>query len=98
MSQDRLMGVLLAPHISEKGTRVADAHRQVVFKVRPDARKPEIKKAVELCFGVEVDQVRVMNVKGKRKTFGRVPGRRSSWKKAYVSLKPGHDIDFMGGE
>ena len=64
----------------------------------PDARKPEIKQAVELMFKVEVESVQVMNVKGKRKGFGRVRGKRSDWKKAYVSLKPGHDIDFMGAE
>ena len=98
MSQERLMKILLSPHVSEKSTRVADAHRQFVFKVLPDASKPEIKRAVELMFKVEVDSVRVLNVKGKRKTFGRIAGRRSDWKKAYVSLKPGHDIDFMGAE
>jgi large subunit ribosomal protein L23 len=98
MSQERLMKILLSPHVSEKTTRVADAHNQFVFKVVPDARKPEIKRAVELMFKVEVDSVQVMNVKGKRKVSGRFRGRRSDWKKAYVSLKPGHDIDFMGTE
>ena len=98
MSQERLMNILLSPHISEKGTRVADTNRQVVFRVASDARKPEVKKAVELMFNVEVDSVQVMNVKGKRKSFGRIPGRRPHWKKAYVKLKEGHDIDFLGGE
>ncbi|MBS35548.1 MAG: 50S ribosomal protein L23 [Thiotrichales bacterium] len=98
MNQERLMKVLVSPHVSEKSTRVADAHGQFVFKVLPDARKPEIKQAVELMFKVEVESVQVMNVKGKRKGFGRVRGKRSDWKKAYVSLKPGHDIDFMGAE
>ena len=98
MSQERLMKILLSPHVSEKTTRVADAHNQFVFKVVPDARKPEIKRAVELMFKVEVESVQVMNVKGKRKGFGRANGRRSDWKKAYVSLKPGHDIDFLGAE
>lgn len=98
MSQERLMNILLSPHISEKGTRVADVNRQVVFKVASDARKPEVKKAVELMFNVEVDSVQVMNVKGKRKSFGRIAGRRPHWKKAYVKLKEGHDIDFLGGE
>ena len=98
MSDERLMQILRAPRISEKSTRVADAHRQVVFEVATDARKPDIKKAVERMFSVEVDRVQVMNAKGKRKSFGRIPGRRRSWKKAYVTLKPGHDIDFMGGE
>jgi large subunit ribosomal protein L23 len=98
MSQERLMRILLSPHVSEKTTRIADAHNQFVFKVVPDARKPEIKRAVELMFKVEVESVQVLNVKGKRKVSGRVRGRRSDWKKAYVSLKPGHDIDFMGAE
>jgi len=98
MSQERLMKILLSPHVSEKTTRVADAHNQFVFKVVPDARKPEIKRAVELMFKVEVESVQVMNVKGKRKVSGQFRGRRSDWKKAYVSLKPGHDIDFMGAE
>lgn len=98
MNQERLMRVLLAPHVSEKGTRVADLNRQVVFKVRRDATKPEIKKAVEQLFDVQVERVQVLNLRGKRKAFGRVVGRRSDWKKAYVKLKPGHDIDFMGGD
>ena len=98
MSQERLMRILLSPHVSEKTTRIADAHNQFVFKVVADARKPEIKRAVELMFKVEVESVQVLNVKGKRKVSGRVRGRRSDWKKAYVSLKPGHDIDFMGAE
>ena len=98
MSQERLMRILLSPHVSEKTTRIADAHNQFVFKVVPDARKPEIKRAVELMFKVEVESVQVLNVKGKHKVSGRVRGRRSDWKKAYVSLKPGHDIDFMGAE
>ena len=92
------MKILLAPHVSEKSTMVADANRQFVFRVVSDARKPEIKRAVELMFKVEVDRVQVVNVKGKRKTFGRVAGRRPNWKKAYVCLKPGFDIDFMGAD
>ncbi len=98
MNQERLMNILLSPHISEKSTMAADVNRQFVFRVVRDARKPEIKRAVELMFKVEVDRVQVVNVKGKRKTFGRVPGRRPDWKKAYVCLKPGFDIDFMGAE
>lgn len=96
MNQERLMSILVAPHVSEKGTRIAEANRQFVFKVMRDARKPEIKRAVELLFKVEVGGVRVANFQGKRKSFGRTPGRRSDWKKAYVTLKPGFDIDFTG--
>ncbi len=99
MNQERILSVLLGPHVSEKGTRVADKHQQVVFKVRTDARKAEIKKAVESLFEVQVAGVQVVNQKGKRKTSGRTQGRRSDWKKAYVRLQPGHDIDFsVGGE
>jgi len=97
MNQERLMTLLVSPHVSEKSTLVADQHRQFVFKVRSDATKPEIRKAVELMFKVEVQDVQSMNVHGKRKSFGRIRGRRPSWKKAYVTLKPGHDIDFLGG-
>lgn len=98
MNQERLMRILRSPHVSEKGTRLADAHRQVVFEVAKDARKPEIKRAVELMFSVAVESVQVVNVKGKRKSFARVKGKRRDWKKAYVKLKPGHDIDFLGAE
>lgn len=93
-SNERLMTVLLAPVISEKGTFIADKHEQVVFRVQPDATKPEIKAAVELMFKVEVDSVQVANVKGKEKRFGRFIGRRRNWKKAYVSLKAGQEINF----
>ena len=98
MNQERLMTVLLSPHVSEKSTTAADRYRQFVFKVRPDATKPEIKRAVELMFKVEVEKVQTLNVRGKRKTFGRLRGQRPGWRKAYVTLKPGHDIDFLGGE
>ncbi len=96
MNQERLIGLLLAPHVSEKSTRTAESNRQFVFKVVGDATKPEIKGAVELMFSVQVSAVRVCNVKGKVKRAGRMQGRRSNWKKAYVTLKPGHDINFMG--
>lgn len=98
MNRERLMTILLSPHVSEKSTLAADKHRQFVFRVRSDASKPEIRKAVEQMFKVEVKAVQALNVKGKRKTFGRVRGRRPGWKKAYVTLKPGHDIDFLAGE
>jgi large subunit ribosomal protein L23 len=91
---ERLMTVLLAPVVSEKGTFVADRHSQVIFRVMPDATKPEIKAAVELMFKVQVDSVQVAVVKGKEKRFGRFVGRRRGWKKAYVCLKPGQEINF----
>lgn len=97
-SQERLMTVLLAPHVSEKGARVAESDNQIVFRVRRDASKPEIKAAVELMFEVKVDSVRVVNVAGKSKRFGGREGRRSDFKKAYVSLAEGQSIDFVGVE
>ncbi|MDY0012119.1 MAG: 50S ribosomal protein L23 [Rhodocyclaceae bacterium] len=98
MSEQRLMQVLLAPQISEKATFVADKNEQVVFRVATDATKPEIKAAVELLFKVEVKSVQVSNVKGKVKRFGRAMGRRRDWKKAFVCLKPGQEINFAAGE
>ena len=96
MNQERLMQVLLTPRVTEKSTLLADKHRQFVFKVVKDATKPEVKQAVEKMFAVEVEAVRVINMKGKRKTFRQKRGRRADWKKAYVKLKPGFDIDFAG--
>ena len=98
MNQERLMKVLLSPIVSEKSTRLADAHRQFAFKVMKDASKPEVRKAVELMFDVKVDRVQIANVGGKTKRFGQSMGKRSDWKKAYVTLAEGHDIDFMGAE
>lgn len=97
MNQQRLMQVLLAPQISEKATYVAEKHEQVIFRVASDATKPEIKAAVELLFKVEVEGVQVANVKGKVKRFKGATGRRKGWKKAYVSLKPGQEINFVEG-
>lgn len=98
VSQDKLFSVILAPHISEKSTMTADQNRQFVFKVRRDASKPVIKQAVEQMFNVEVEDVTVSNMKGKTKRTGYRAGRRSDAKKAYVRLKPGFDIDFLGGK
>ena len=98
MNQERLMKVLIAPIVSEKSTRVADSNRQFVFKVVKDANKPDIRKAVELMFDVKVDAVQIANVRGKTKRFGQSIGKRSDWKKAYVTLAEGPDIDFMGAE
>ena len=97
MNQERLMQVLLAPQISEKATFIADKNEQVVFRVASDATKPEVKAAVELLFKVEVDSVQVSNVKGKVKRFRGAVGRRKGWKKAFVCLKPGQEINFVEG-
>lgn len=94
---EKLYQVILAPHVSEKSTMVADKGNQVVFRVREDATKPEIKTAVEKLFEVEVESVQVINVRGKMK-YGKQTGKRNNWKKAYIRLKPGHDIDFMGAQ
>lgn len=94
MNNNDLINVLRAPVISEKSTTTAEKDKRFVFKVQKDASKSQIKKAVELAFDVKVDSVQVLNVKGKKKRFGRTMGTRSDWKKAYVKLKPGHDIDF----
>ena len=96
-NQNRLLQVLLAPQVSEKATFVADKNEQVVFRVANDATKPEVKAAVELLFKVEVKSVQIANVKGKEKRFGRYMGRRQGWKKAFVCLKPGQEINFAEG-
>jgi large subunit ribosomal protein L23 len=94
-SEERLMKVLLAPVISEKATFVAEKNEQIVFKVLPDATKPEIKAAVELLFKVEVESVQTANREGKQKRSGRFNGRRNHTKRAFVALKPGQEINFV---
>ena len=98
MNQERIMKVLVAPIVSEKSTRLADENRQFAFKVVPDASKPEVRKAVELMFDVKVKGVQMANVRGKVKRFGQKMGKRSDWKKAYVTLAEGHDINCMGAD
>jgi len=93
---ERLLNLLIAPHVSEKAARATERANQYVFKVRTDATKPEIRAAVQMMFSVEVDAVQVVNVEGKKKRFGQSFGRRSDWKKAYVSLKAGQTIDLGG--
>lgn len=99
MNEQRIFQILSAPHISEKSAIVGDASNQHVFKVACDAKKEEIKMAVEKLFNVKVTRVRTMNVKGKSKRHGTKSGKRSDWKKAYVSLEQGQDIDLaaVGG-
>jgi large subunit ribosomal protein L23 len=93
-NSERLAVVLLAPVISEKATQVGEKHNQIVFKVIADATKPEVKAAVEAMWKVEVDSVQIANVGGKTKRFGQYTGRRRGWKKAYVCLKAGQEINF----
>jgi large subunit ribosomal protein L23 len=86
--------IILGPIVSEKSMRVNELNKQIVLKVDKRATKPNIKKAVESLFDVKVNSVHVLNVNGKRKRLGRTISKRSDWKKAYVKLQPGFDIDF----
>ena len=95
---ERLMTVVLAPVVSEKSTFVADKNRQYVFRVADNATKPQVKAAIELLFKTKVQSVTVLNVKGKEKRFGRFMGRRRNWKKAYVRLAAGQEINFAATE
>jgi large subunit ribosomal protein L23 len=97
-NEERLLNILLAPQISEKATYVAEKHEQVIFRVVTDATKQEVKAAVEKLFSVTVNSVNISNVKGKQKRFGRSIGRRSDWKKAYVCLAAGQEINFAASE
>ncbi|MCZ7566454.1 MAG: 50S ribosomal protein L23 [Burkholderiales bacterium] len=99
-NEERLLKVLLGPVVSEKTTFVGERNNQYAFRVARDATKPEVKAAVELLFStkdkkIRVQSVQIANVKGKRKRTGRFTGRRSNWKKAYVRLAQGQDIDFQ---
>ena len=94
MNQERLYNIILGAHISEKAAAIADEVNQFAFKVAKDATAPEIKEAVETIYEVPVKKVTVMNVKGKVKRSWRGTSKRPNWKKAYVSLEAGHDIDF----
>lgn len=94
LSKEQLMGVLLAPHVSEKAARVGELGNQFVFRVRNDATRGDVKQAVELMFDVKVDSVQVLNQPGKKRRFGRIEGHRSGFKKAYVRLAAGQTVDF----
>lgn len=98
MNQEQILKVILSPRISEKSTLLAEKAKQYVFKVQKQASKPQIKKAIELLFNVKVDDVRTLMVKGKSKKFKGGTGRRPDWKKAYITLSEGHEIDLMGGQ
>ncbi|MEN9433849.1 MAG: ribosomal protein [Pseudomonadota bacterium] len=92
INQERLYKVLLAPRVTEKSVGLAEGSNQYVFKVAKDATKSEVKAAVEKLFEVVVTDVKTLNVKGKSKNFGRRAGKRSDWKKAYISLAEGHSL------
>ena len=98
MSKNRLYQIILSPRVTEKSTSVGEDSNQYVFHVVNDASKTEVKGAVEMLFEVNVESVRIVNVKGKKKSFRMRPGKRSDWKKAYVRVQEGQVIDFLGGE
>lgn len=97
MNQERMMQILVSPHVSEKSAVAAEMFGQHTFKVLVDASKFEVKQAVEKLFSVKVRSVRIVKMKGKNKRFGQRLGRWVDWKKAFVCLEDGHDIDFVGG-
>lgn len=94
MKQERLLKIILSPHLSEKAAIARENGNQYVFQVAKDATKPEIKEAVGLLFGVVVDMVRIVNVKSKPKRFGSIQGKSKPWKKAYVKLAAGQKIEY----
>ena len=94
MNEQKIMSILLEPKVNEKSSMIGELNNQYVFKVSKDATTPEIKKAVELMFDVKVKSVRVMNMQGKLTRIGRTFGKRKDWKKAYVSLHEGFDINY----
>jgi large subunit ribosomal protein L23 len=96
MNKERLMNVLLQPHVSEKAATLTDKSNQYVFRVLSDASKEEVKNAVELMFEVKVEGVNLLNKPGKSRRFKNVEGRRNGYKKAYVRLQTGQSIDFTG--
>jgi large subunit ribosomal protein L23 len=98
MNQERLLQVLVEPKMSEKGARVAELHRQYMFRVLGDATKPEIKAAVEQLFKVEVEGVTTSMVRARTRRFRNRTGVRNAWKKAFVKLKEGFEIEFVASD
>lgn len=96
MKQERIFEIILSPHMSEKAAIDTEKNGVYVFEVLHCATKPEVKEAVQQLFKVSVDEVRIVNVKGKPKRFGQIQGRSKGWKKAYVTLATGQQIDFAG--
>ena len=94
MNREQLMSVLIAPHVTEKTSLAMQNHNQYTFRVRREASKTDIRKAIELMFDVKVTSVQVVNEPGKVRRFGRSVGRTQDWKKAYVSLSAGQTIDY----
>lgn len=98
MNQERLLKIILSPHISEKATIAAEKHNEYVFQVIESATKPEVKSAIEFLFNTKVKAVRIVNVRSKQKLFRGLEGRRKGWKKAYVTLQADQKLDIMGAQ
>lgn len=98
MKQERLLNVILAPHISEKTSRATEKRNEYVFRVIKDATKPEVKDAVEQLFNTKVDSVRMVNVRPKTRQFKQVQGKKKGWRKAYVTLQKDQKLDIMGAQ
>jgi large subunit ribosomal protein L23 len=98
MNEERMLKIILGPHMSEKAAIAADKRREYVFEVLSDATKPEVKIAVEQLFKTQVESVRILNVKSKPRRYGQVEGSSKKWKKAYVTLQKGQEISFAGGQ
>ena len=96
MNEERMLSIVLAPHMSEKAAIGTEKRRAYVFQVRQDANKSEVKEAIEYLFNTKVDKVRVLNVKSKPRRFGNIIGKKKGWKKAYVTLLEGQNIDMAG--
>lgn len=98
MSAERLLQIIIAPHVSEKAARATEKANAYVFKVATYATKPEVKQAVQQLFNAKVSSVRLVNVKPKKKRFRGIEGVRKKWKKAYVTLQEGQKIEFLEGK
>lgn len=98
MNEERLLKIILSPHVSEKAARGTEKRGEYVFEVASDATKPEVKKAIEQLFKTQVKAVRIMNVATKPRRFGQVQGRSKAWKKAYVTLEAGQQINIAGAQ
>lgn len=98
MSQERLLKVIMSPHISEKATMAAQLNNEYVFHVADTATKPEVKDAIEFLFNTKVKAVRIVNVRPKQKLFRGIEGKRKGWKKAYVTLQANQTLDIAGAQ
>jgi large subunit ribosomal protein L23 len=98
MNQERLLNVVLSPHVSEKGARGIEKRNEYIFQVASDATKPEVKDAIEFLFNTKVKSVRIVNVISKKKMFKGMEGKRKAWKKAYVALQADQKLDIMGAQ